>query len=151
MQDDHSSDGPGLPQTNSGFRKLIGYRMTRWEEGFAEVKLEIGPQHINAKGIVHGGVLMTLLDGASGRAVAWCARPGHVRSAVTQSLAVTFIKAARGGQITAQARVKGGKRTVAVVAEAFDADGHLVAQAQGVFHYFKGSEHRDGVPARAAT
>jgi uncharacterized protein (TIGR00369 family) len=142
MQDRHSSD---LPQTASAFRELIGYRMTAWGEGTAEVTLDVAPRHINAKGLVHGGVIMTLLDGACGRAVAWCARPDHVRNAVTLNLAVTFIKAARAGRLIARAHVRGGRRTVAVAADLTDETGSLIAQAQGSFQYFTGHEHRDGV------
>jgi uncharacterized protein (TIGR00369 family) len=144
-----SSDGDanGLPQVESGFRRLIGYRMTKWSEGFAEVQLDVGPQHTNVKGTVHGGVLMTLLDGACGRAVAWCAVPGHIRNAVTVNLSVTFIKAPKVGRLTATARVTGGKRIVAVAGAVYDETDTLVAQAQGSFQYFRGHEHRDGVAA----
>lgn len=134
----------------SGFRKLIGYRMTRWSEGFAEVQLDAGPQHTNVKGTVHGGVLMTLLDGACGRAVAWCAVPGNIRNAVTVNLSVTFIKAPRlvdgeSCRLTASARVTGGKRIVAVAGEVGDAEGTVVAQAQGNFQYLRGHERREGL------
>ena len=153
MQDDHSSAATaGLdadaspPQAESGFRQLIGYRLTRWSEGFAEVQLDVGPQHLNTKGTVHGGVLMAVLDGASGRAIAWCATPGHVRQGVTVSLSINFIKATRTGRLIATARVTGGKRIVSVVSEVRDEAGTLLAQGQGSFQYLRGHEHRDGVP-----
>ena len=55
-------DKSELQRPRSGYRDLIGYRTKAWSEGYGEVELLIGPQHLNSVGIVHGGVYATLLE-----------------------------------------------------------------------------------------
>ena len=51
-----------IPDTElSGYARLVGYRLVRWEPDYAEVILELGSQHANRTGVAHGGVLATLL------------------------------------------------------------------------------------------
>ena len=54
----------------SGYSQLIDYRLQRGDKGYAEVTLTIGAQHLNRLGVLHGGVLATLIDTATGYAVA---------------------------------------------------------------------------------
>ena len=56
----------------SGFRDLVGYRTTEWREGFAVFEVDIGAQHHNSSGFLHGGVYVTILDAAMGHASTWC-------------------------------------------------------------------------------
>jgi uncharacterized protein (TIGR00369 family) len=120
----------------SGYARLIGYRVTRWEPDFAEVTLDPGPQHRNRGGNIHGGVLTTLLDTACGYAGCHSAIAGEVRSAVTLSLAASFLAPAGAGPLTAVARRTGGGRTVFFAnAEIRDGAGTVVAYGEGVFRY----------------
>ena len=111
------------------------------------VELEIGRAHLNRAGVVHGGVLATLLDTALGYAGCWCAVPGHYRSAVTLSLATSFTGQARSGLLRALGR-KGpsGTRIFTCTGEVLDPHGAVLAMAQGVFRYRSGSERPEGVP-----
>ncbi len=133
----------------SGYRTLIGYRTKTWREGYGEVELEIGPQHMNSIGIVHGGVHASLLDVALGHAVSFCPVPGRTRYSTTVSLTTTFLHGATGGVLTAIGRTEGlSGRLVTASGEVRDQDGGLLATAQGSFLYFPGSELPDGVPKR---
>jgi len=133
----------------SGFRTLIGYRTKVWREGYGEVELDIGPQHLNSLGVVHGGVHATLLDAALGHAVSFCPVPGRTRYSTTVSLTTVFLKAATAGVLTAVGRTEGlTGRLVTASGELRDADGTLLATAQGSFLYFPGSEQPDGMPKR---
>ena len=91
----------------SGYRQLIGYRTKAWREGYGEVELIVGPQHLNSVGIVHGGVYASMLDVAMGHAVSYCTVPGNFRFSTTVSLAMNFIKAARGSVLTNFALIDG--------------------------------------------
>lgn len=74
--------------------------------GYARCSMEIQPRHCNALGIPMGGAVFTLADFAF--AVAANQRG---RDVVTQASQVTFLKAAQGKHLVAEARqVKDGKR-----------------------------------------
>lgn len=134
----------------SGFRSLIGYRTTVWQDGYAEVELEIAPQHMNSLGILHGGIYMTLHDAAFGHATTWCSVPGNVRTCVTMSLNTNFVASAKAGIVRSIGRLHGieGRITTAT-GEVRDAAGRLLSVAQASFLYFPGSERVEGV-ARGA-
>ena len=65
------TDQSDTQRKRSGYRMLIGYRTKVWREGYGEVELTLGPQHLNSLGVVHGGVFASLLDVALGHAVSF--------------------------------------------------------------------------------
>ena len=133
----------------SGYRTHIGYRTRVWREGYGEVELVTGPQHMNSIGIVHGGVYASLLDVALGSAVSFCTVPGNTRFAATVSLTTSFLKGASGGTLTAIGRINGiDRRLVTASGEVLDEAGTLLAVGQGSFLYFPGSERPEGVPKK---
>jgi uncharacterized protein (TIGR00369 family) len=142
-------DQSDTQRRRSGYRQLIGYRTKAWREGYGEVELAIGPQHLNSVGLVHGGVYASLLDVALGHAVAFCTVPGNFRFSTTVSLSTSFLKGAKSGVLTAIGRIDGAAgRLVTGTGEVRDDAGNLCAVAQGSFLYFPGSERPEGVPRR---
>lgn len=138
---------PAFGEPPTGLQGLMGYHLAEWSEGHAVAELEIGRAHLNRAGVVHGGVLATLLDTALGYAGCWCGVPGHHRSAVTLSLTTSFTGQARSGLLRATGR-KGpsGTRIYTCTGEVLDPHGAVLAMAQGVFRYRSGSERPEGVP-----
>ncbi|MGD9828549.1 MAG: PaaI family thioesterase [Hyphomicrobiaceae bacterium] len=142
------------PARARGFRRHVGYTTTAWRDGFAEIELILGPEHMNSLNIVHGGVYMTLLDAALGHAVCWCSVPGHARFAVTVSLATTFVDSAQldengQGKLIATGRLDGiHERIGTTTGEVRDGYGRLCATGVATFRYFAGSEHIEGVAKR---
>ena len=133
----------------SGYRTLLGYRTKVWREGYGEVEMTTGPQHMNSINIVHGGVYASLLDAALGHAVAYCAVPGNARFSTTMSLTTTFLRAAKPGRLVGIGRIEAIEgRVVTATVEVRDDTGALCAVGQGSFLYFPGSEHPEGVPKR---
>jgi len=97
-------------------------------EGTARVSMPIEPHLTNSLGTAHGGVIMSLLD------VALCtaARTLHPESigVITIDLSTSFIGAASGKKLYADARVMRDGRSMSFVeAEAKNEDGSLVAKA----------------------
>ncbi|WP_207477075.1 PaaI family thioesterase [Arenibaculum pallidiluteum] len=134
----------------SGFQGVLGYRLAEWRDGEAVLTMEVGPQHLNRAGVVHGGVYVTLIDTASGFSGCFCTVPGNVRRVLTLSLTTSFLGQASGGVLRAVGSIRGGGRRIfAATAEVFDGDGRLLAIGEGTFRYRSGSENSEGVPLHA--
>lgn len=131
----------------SGYQELMGYRLVEWREGYAVLELDIGPQHLNRAGVLHGGVPASLIDTISGFCGCYCPIPGRVRRCVTLSLTTQYLGQASKGTLRTVARVTGGGRKIFfVAAEVTAEDGTLVATGTGTFRYRAGSEDPNGVP-----
>lgn len=139
---------PKMPEdVPSGFRQLLGFRITEWREGDATLTLTIGPRHLNRSGVLHGGVIATLIDAAGGYAGCYCPHPNRVRRSVTVSMTTHFLAQAKIGTLTTHARVRGGGRRLFIASvEVHDNSGALVAIGEGVYRYRAGSETLEGVP-----
>jgi uncharacterized protein (TIGR00369 family) len=126
---------PLRPQ--GGFANLVGYRLAAWREDYAEVEAQVGEQHLNRSGVLHGGVLTTIMDAACGYAGCYAPETAPPRRAFTLSLNSHFVAAAEAGaQLTARAHKTGGGRQIFFArAEVVDQDGRLIAQGEGVFRY----------------
>jgi uncharacterized protein (TIGR00369 family) len=129
----------------SGFQDLLGYRLVEWREDEAVLELTVDPRHLNRAGVVHGGVLTTLIDTACGFAATFCPHEGRVRRVVTLSLNTAFTGQARHGVIRAHGRKRaGGSRIVFCSAEVLDEHGALLAMGEGTFRYRSGSVSPQG-------
>lgn len=137
------SGGKDLP----GFHQVLGYRQVSWEEDRAVIELEIQPQHLNLAGVIHGGVLTSLLDVALAEAGTYCPYPGRMRKAITLSLTTTFTGQCTGGVIQViGVKRAGGSRIFNSTGEVRDQNGNLLAIAEGTFRLRSGSEDPRGMP-----
>ena len=112
------------------FIGLLGIATDELGRGTAKLSLPVRAELTNSMGKVHGGVIMSLLD------VALCtaARTLHPDSqgVITINLSTSFIGAAEGERLLAEARVlKDGRSMSFVEGEVRNADGSLVAKAVG--------------------
>ncbi|MGB0684022.1 MAG: PaaI family thioesterase [Magnetovibrionaceae bacterium] len=118
----------------SPFQAFLGFSVVRWEDGLAELKLVARPELLNRTGVLHGGVVATLLDTAGGIAGCFAPEDAPHRHARTISLTTQFIAPANGAVVLARGQVTGGGRRVffsEIVAEA--EDGSRIAQAVGSY------------------
>ena len=130
----------------SPFLSLLGSRVRRWEPGLVEIVLDLRQDLTNRAGIIHGGVIATLLDHGGGFSGTYCEIEGNARFAVTMSLTCNFIRQAKSGTlVTVGRRTGGGKRIYFADVEIRDDAGHLVATGSGVYRYRSGSESPQGV------
>lgn len=138
----HIRGGQDLP----GFHNLLGYRQVSWEENEAVIELELAPHHLNLGGVIHGGVLTSLLDIALAEAGTYCPYPDRMRKAITLSLTTTFTGQCSGGTIRVTGRKRaGGTRIFNSSGEVHDDQGNLLAIAEGTFRIRSGSETAEGV------
>jgi len=137
------ADGKDLP----GFHSLLGYRQVSWEKNKAELELELQPRHLNLGGVIHGGVLTSLLDVVLAQAGTHCPYPGRMRKAITLTLTTTFTGQCSGGTIRVAGHKRaGGTRIFNSTGEVHDDRGNLLAIAEGTFRIRSGSDKPEGVP-----
>lgn len=111
---------------------FLGVRLGRIKPGSVEVELDVETHHLNLFGTLHGGLIATLADTATGLAMLTSLDDGMTH--VTTSLSVTFLAQARSGTVTARGRVlKLGRRFGYAEADVVDADGALLARAAATF------------------
>lgn len=106
------------------WRDHLPIRIVTLEDGFYELETEFTEYHLNAAGVVHGGVIAAFLDcGVAGGGASGVDR-GQGKYGVTISITVNFVREARPGPHRLEARViGGGARTKFVDARVLDADG----------------------------
>jgi uncharacterized protein (TIGR00369 family) len=118
------------PAERSDYWGHIGMRMTRQQPGEADVTLEIGPQHMQAQGVVHGGVIASMADAAMAVAFSQLA-PGEAMSTI--ELSVRFMRAATTGRLVATGRVIQTTRTLYFAEAVVRCGDEAVAVAQATF------------------
>ena len=116
----------------SAFHQRWGMRLERVVPGEVDVTMETEPEHLNLVGVVHGGVLSTLADTATGLALHTALEPGFTH--VTSQFNITFLAPGKPGTIMARGRVlKAGRRFGYAEADVVDAGGRLLARATATF------------------
>jgi uncharacterized protein (TIGR00369 family) len=101
------------------------------DDGSVRLSLDTDASLHNEVDIVHGGIVMLLVDGAMGRAAGRTLQPGQLCATVQFS---TQFLAPAEGRISALGRVvKRGRALAFVEGEVVRADGTLVARAQGTW------------------
>ena len=106
-----------------------------YEKGRATWRLIVAEQHLRTHGILHGGVVATLLDTAMGRAVSTLCRDDQ--GCVTVQLNVNFIRPSWNGEtLTITGEVQhSGRQTAVARGEIRTAAGVLVATGSGTFMF----------------
>jgi len=111
-------------------QKLIGYEGGIFEDGRVTMTLAPAEFHYNPLGVVHGGVLATILDTVMACAVHTKLPAGD--SYTTLDLNVSFVRAVslKSGRVRAVGEVIHlGRRTATAKAELVDAEGRLCAHS----------------------
>jgi uncharacterized protein (TIGR00369 family) len=60
----------GAEHSQSAFVNHIGGRLEEWREGYVRLGLTVEDRHTNPHGVMHGGVITTLMDEALGGVIA---------------------------------------------------------------------------------
>jgi len=109
------------------FVQHVGIELLDAGEGRARARLQLAPHHLNGLGIVQGGAIFTLADYAFA-----AASNSRDSLAVALDTHMTFLKAARGGTLTATCRETGlNRRTAFYAVDVTGDDGTLIATFQG--------------------
>ncbi len=124
---------PPLEYGEFPLRRFLGMELTGDEAGIGIARVDVGPDHLNPNGVVHGAVLFALVDTAMGKAtMSVVDEPGRYCASIEVSL--RFIRPAVAGALTATATViKRGRSVVHLEARVLGDDDRLVGTATGTF------------------
>lgn len=84
----------------SPFVQMIGAKFEEWREGYVRMSLVVEEKHTNPNGVMHGGVLTTLMDETLGAVIASVRGMDVMRAAphATVEMNVSFLTGARPGE-----------------------------------------------------
>jgi acyl-CoA thioesterase len=108
--------------------QMLGIRLVEIRTGFARMSMTVRPDMVNGHDICHGGLIFTLAD----TAFAYACNAGN-RATVAQNCAITFLAAARKGDVltAAAAERHRTRRTGMTDIEVTDQNGKLIAIFRG--------------------
>lgn len=135
--------GPGRPTAdwlesvqqvigNMPFLRWLGVQVVDLQPGHSQVRLPVRPEMLQVAGLLHGGIVASLIDVASALAVfsamsAWT----EIR---TLEMKVNYFRPIRGGAVQAHARlVHLGKRTAVTVCHVWGEGDTLCALGVATF------------------
>ncbi|MFD4972437.1 PaaI family thioesterase [Streptomyces sp. NPDC058424] len=115
--------------TDAGLAQVLGLKYEMLDAERTVISCEIGPSHLQAHGIVHGGVYCALVEtAASIGATLWWGKRGRVVGTANQT---DFLRPMSCGQLTASAvPVHRGRSQQLWSVEVVDGDGRLTARGQ---------------------
>ena len=113
--------------------QAVGMSIAEMAEGRAVLRVEIQPSQLNADGIVHGGVLPAIADGAMGNALRTL--HGAAAQVLTAEVHLHYLRPVSGGALLAEGRVvqSGRRLSFAEVEMRDETSGKALARGSGVF------------------
>ncbi len=113
------------------FFKLTGMAPVKLTKDEIIGKLEIKPEHMNAGGSVHGGMLYTLVDTFAGALAALAAGTG----VVTVNSHIEFLRPATAGTIYCKGTLtKFGRNFYRAQGDVFDEEGNLLVTTMNTYY-----------------
>ncbi|MDT8357019.1 MAG: PaaI family thioesterase [Methanomicrobiaceae archaeon] len=112
------------------FARLCGVELLEVSPGRARVKMEIGENHTNSHGTVHGGALFTLADTAFA-----LASNSHGIPAAAINAHISYLKSAREGTLYAEAEEFSlSPKIASYTVQVTDEQGERIAIFQGMVY-----------------
>ena len=126
---------PGLIENESPIQRTLGFVIdVRERDGCARCWLDIAEHHLNRHGVLHGGVVSTLLDCAGGVTGSLTVDNSGITPFLTVSINVQFLASVKRGRVTAVGKLRGGGRSLLFIdSELTDENGTAIATSSGVF------------------
>ncbi len=154
MTDPHQAQATRIPlPTRIPYIESLGVELLEMADGRAVAVMTPKPEHLNSWDVVHGGVLMALLDFAMAMAGRSARQPGPARPQpaasaapaappeqdegrnLTVEMKTSFLRPARGRLTVTGRCVQSGRSLSFCEADITGADGGLIARASGTFKF----------------
>ncbi len=129
-------DPSSLP--TSGIMQMLSGRIDSLEEGVCVMSLTLEEKHMNPNGVVHGGVITTLMDEATGHAIVTIRGLEAMEETphATVDMSVSFLSGARlGDELVCEGRVLRLGRSVVFAEGEVRRRGSGDLVAKGAFTY----------------
>lgn len=110
------------------FAVYLGIELLEARPDLVRGRLGYSPERCTVGGLLHGGALMALADNCGG-ICAYLNLPEGAQGTATIESKTNFLRAVRGGGVTATTRpLHGGRRLMVLETELVDDDGKLAAK-----------------------
>ena len=110
------------------YAKFLGLELGEMKPGAASLHLEVRDELRQTQGVVHGGVVASLIDTASAFAVVTQLEPNE--RVTTTDLTIHYLRPVTAGRLSATARtVRAGRRLFVLSVEVMDDQQRMVATA----------------------
>ncbi len=118
---------------SSPYYQAMGMSIAEASEGRVAIRVALQTSQLNADGILHGGVLPAIADGAMGNALRTLY--GSTAQVLTAEVHLHYLRPVVGGALLADGRVvqSGRRLSFAEVEIRDEASGRPVARGSGVF------------------
>ena len=115
---------------------LLGIVTESRQAGGARMRFTIDPALNNPNGVVHGGVIYTLVDYSMGRAVQYGLPEGE--HCATIEVKISYLRSVREGTVTVETEIVKQGRTIAfLTSKVTDDQDRLIATASGSMFVFR--------------
>lgn len=126
-----ADDGEATEYGDFPLKRYLSMAVTGDEVGVGVAELEVGAEHLNPNGVVHGAVVFALVDTAMGQATMSVLEDEFCASV---ELSIRFVRPATTGSLVARAEViKRGRHLVHLRADVSGSDERLIATSHGTF------------------
>ncbi|MDD3365270.1 MAG: PaaI family thioesterase [Syntrophomonas sp.] len=114
----------------TAYYKLLGVKLQMLAPGYAEIRVVSNQEHTNPIGLIHGGLIMSIVDAAMGNAI----RSLGIKGA-TVDISTSLTSAARlGDTIVARGKVlKAGKNLIFTEGQVYVGD-KLIGDSKATFY-----------------
>jgi uncharacterized protein (TIGR00369 family) len=114
------------------FARFLGIELEDIGSGTATLGLTVRKELLQNHGVVHGGVIASLIDTATAFAIISLLAPSE--RVTTVDLTISYLRPLTEGRVTAVAKVlRAGRRLFVVSAEVFDSNGMLATTALSTY------------------
>lgn len=145
----YSRDGILAFAAQFPFFNLLGVEVLDIAPGWSKTRLAYRPDLVQPAGILHGGVIATLIDSAIAHALLMTDRFQELReqrgALVSVDLRVKFLRPVSGGAVLCEAKVvRLGRHIVHAEAIVTDEDGKDVARGDAIYMAVPGNQIEKG-------
>lgn len=127
------------PTSKVGFlANLFGMRWKIVERGHVRCELPVNRKFFNPSGVLHGGVVFTMVDYTMGVATVSLLDETKGEHSTTIEVKINYLSASTSGRLLADTKVVSeGTRIVALESRVTSDDGRMVALATGSYYIFR--------------